>query len=205
MSASTYLYERQSEYWTSRQIEEFFFGRGFSVTTMPIPQTVEKLLPADFVFSADSFIKIFGLQFKALYRNKEDYWAVTEEQHTKLQKYRWIYYCLSEMKNASEHHSALHWCRFVDANFPYRKKLYMSGSNTRKIYRRWAAFYDNLASCRRGERVNSANHLKDLFMAGQDDPHLERLAVTAADIFLVDFTSKNTLHYSPLMRRFERQ
>ena len=61
MTASTYLYERQSEYWTSRQIEEFFFDRGFSVTTLPIPQGVEKLLPADFVFSASSFVKIFGL------------------------------------------------------------------------------------------------------------------------------------------------
>lgn len=205
MTASTYLYERQSEYWTSRQIEEFFFDRGFSVTTLPIPQGVEKLLPADFVFSANSFIKIFGLQFKALYRNEEDYWAITKHQHDRLQKYRWIYYGLSEMKNAVEYRSALHWCRFVDANFPYQAKLYMSGANRLKSYRKWAAFYESLAGCSRGERVNSALHLQDLFMAGQDDPRLERLARAAADVFLIDFNNRMTVHYSPLMRSFEGQ
>lgn len=29
--AKPYLYERQSEYWTSRQIEEFFLDAGFEL------------------------------------------------------------------------------------------------------------------------------------------------------------------------------
>ncbi|VXD22151.1 hypothetical protein PL8927_730024 [Planktothrix serta PCC 8927] len=31
MGAKTFVYERQVEYWTSRQIEEFFLNAGFNI------------------------------------------------------------------------------------------------------------------------------------------------------------------------------
>ena len=40
--AKPYLYERQSEYWTSRQIEEFFLDAGFELIALPILQYHEK-------------------------------------------------------------------------------------------------------------------------------------------------------------------
>ncbi|MDQ3816214.1 MAG: hypothetical protein M3362_00820 [Acidobacteriota bacterium] len=205
MSGKTYLYERQSEYWTSRQIEDFFLDKGFGVSTLPVPQNVERFLPADFIFSFNPSVKLFGLQFKALYQNGEDHWPLYERQHLQLQKYRWIYYCLSEMKDASDHRAALHWCRFVDAGFPYQEKLYLGGANRVRSYRKWAAFYTSLVSCHRGELIQSKEHLKELLMAGQDDPYLEGLSTVAADIFLVDFERKQTIHYSPLLRRFDTQ
>lgn len=205
MPAATYLYERQTEYWTSRQIEDFFFDRGMEVITLPIPQTAEYFLPADFVFSATSFVKIFGLQYKALYHNAEDHWRITEDQHLQLRLYSWIYYCLSEMKEAIEHRSALHWCRFADWDFAFQPKLYFNGSSRFKHYRKWAAFYEDLRRCRKGARITSRQQLKDLLMAGQDDPQLVRLTDVVTSIFVVDFEKKKTVHYSSLLKNIENR
>lgn len=197
--STTYLYERQTEYWTSRQIEDFFLDRGFEIVTLPIPPNVEKLIPADFIFSASSFIKIFGLQYKALYRNGEDHWHLNRTQHDQLQKFPWIYYCLSEMKDASFYRSALHYCRFVDADIAFQSLLYYSGPQRMRDYYKWAAFYNSLVECKRGELVNDENHLRSLLQAGQDDPQLIRLTETATSVFLFDIEKKQMRHFSSLL------
>lgn len=38
MVARTFVYERQVEYWTSRQIEEFFLNAGFDIVVYPVEQ-----------------------------------------------------------------------------------------------------------------------------------------------------------------------
>jgi len=194
----TYLYERQTEYWTSRQIEDFFLDRGFEIVTLPISPNVEKLIPADFIFSATSFIKIFGLQYKALYRNGEDHWHLNSAQHDQLQKYPWVYYCLSEMKDASFYRSALHYCRFIDPTFTFQPLLYLTGKQRMSGYRKWASFYNSLAACERGARVTDKNHLKSLLQAGQDDPQLRRLTGVATSLFLFDLNNKQMRHFSSL-------
>ncbi len=90
--AKPYLYQRQVEYWASRQIEEFFLDSGFQVLVFPLTQLTERDFPAGFLFlDSDSGI-IFGLQFKALYKNGEDHWNLDEIQHEKLRGYDWVYY-----------------------------------------------------------------------------------------------------------------
>ena len=92
----TYLKERQIEYWTSRQIEDFLLNEGFDVFVNPIPQNLEKLLPADFVFQSTK-LKLFVFQYKALYHNSVDHWKLSSQQHKTLQTFDWIYYGFSEI------------------------------------------------------------------------------------------------------------
>ena len=80
----------------------------------------------------------------------------------------------------------------------------MSGTSRLKVYRKWASFYTSLVGCNRGKRIQSKEHLKQLLTAGQDDPYLEDLSETAADIFLVEFESKQAIHFSPLLRSFNQ-
>lgn len=101
--AKTYVPERQSEYWTSRQIEDYFENSGADVHTIPIPQQIEKMLPADFVFLPEHKVKLFGFQYKALYGDKYgDYWKLESNQHNTLQSFSWIYYGLSELKSRKD-------------------------------------------------------------------------------------------------------
>jgi hypothetical protein len=109
--ATPYVYERQSEYWTSRQVEEFFLDNGFELLTFPLTQKTEKLVPTDFIFFDKKSTKLFAFQYKALYRNGGDYWQLDAYQHTRLALFPWIYYCLSEMKDTRDSRSSLHLAR----------------------------------------------------------------------------------------------
>lgn len=58
-----YVYERQTEYWTSRGIEEYFLDAGFQVLTYPLTQLTEgRVIPFDFIFHESKTYKIFGIQ-----------------------------------------------------------------------------------------------------------------------------------------------
>jgi hypothetical protein len=122
MSPRPYVYERQTEYWTSRQIEEFFLDAGFELIVLPITQLYEAYVPADFIFFDKKNTKLFGFQYKALYGNGQDHWNLNMQQHMKLKKYNWIYYCMSELKNYSELRLSLHKCKILTANFEYKEK-----------------------------------------------------------------------------------
>jgi hypothetical protein len=201
MPTSPYVYERQAEYWTSKLIEDFLFKLGFQIIALPIPGHIENLLPADFIFFDKSHTKLFGLQYKALYQNERDHWNLDEHQHQTLELYPWIYYCLLEIKDIREFGLALHWARLAKANFSYQEKLYPDGLQRFSNYSRWASFFKELQSCRRGVSVASAEHLQGLLMAGTDDPSLERITREASDLFLIDFASMNVVHYSPFLSR----
>jgi hypothetical protein len=198
--ATPYIHERQSEYWTSRQVEEFFLDLGYEVLTLPLTQFVERDLPADFLFFDRKRCKLFGFQYKALYKNREDYWPISAEQHITLSDYPWVYYCLSELRHANEHRIALHLTRIIESRFQYQEKILPRGDEKIKIYSRWGAFYQGLERCFNGVIVKSPEHLTELIMKNRDDPHLKRLAGLAVDVFLADMSSKNMVHYSPFLR-----
>jgi len=157
--ASPYVYERQSEYWTSRQIEEFFLDSGFEVLTLPLTQYHERRIPTDFIFFDKRPSKIFGLQYKALYRNARDGWKLDERQHHDLSRFPWIYYCLSELKNPRDYRAALHLTHIVETDFEYRHLIYSGESYETFRYSRWGAFYQGIERCTKGKLVES---LKDL-------------------------------------------
>jgi hypothetical protein len=62
MPEAPYIYERQVEYWTSREIEGFFLDSGFEVLVLPITQLTERGVPSDFLFLDGRTNKLFGLQ-----------------------------------------------------------------------------------------------------------------------------------------------
>jgi hypothetical protein len=200
MTASPYVHERQSEYWTSKQVENYLLDFGVEILTLPIPTQVEFLLPADFIFFDRERAKLFGLQYKALYHNDRDHWRLNEHQHQTLELYPWIYYCLLELREVKEFRAALHLARIANSSFPFCTELYPDGRERFGNYSRWATFYRNLERCEKGIRVTSEGHLRELLMAGSDDPGLTRVRETAADIFLVDFASQHAIHYSPFWR-----
>jgi hypothetical protein len=146
--ASPYVYERQSEYWTSRQIEEFFMDNGFEVLTFPLIQYHERrVVPADFIFFDRNDSKLFGMQYKALYKGSRDYWSLDPHQHSALARFPWINYCLSELRSARDHRNALYFARIIQPKFEYRAELYPEGSDRVQLYSRWGAFYQGLEKC----------------------------------------------------------
>lgn len=72
----SYVYERQTEYWTSRGIEDYFLDAGFELVTFPLSQVTEHEVPFDFIFFEKATCKIFGFQYKALYQDARDYWLL---------------------------------------------------------------------------------------------------------------------------------
>lgn len=200
MADTPYIHERQSEYWTSRQVEAYFLDLGFEIITLPVTQLVEGKFPADFIFFDKNRSKLFGFQYKALYKNDEDYWPLNAIQHRKISNYRWVYYCLSEVRRPNEHRVALHLSRIVPSSISYQEKLPSKGAEKVWPYSRWGAFYQGLVDCPNGIIVKSPEQLKELIMQDKDDPNLERFADLAVDVFLADLASKNMVHYSPFLR-----
>jgi hypothetical protein len=202
MPDSPYLYERQTEFWTSRQIEEFYLDLGFNVIPFPLTQLAERELPSDFIFFDKDRSKLFGLQYKALYHNGDEYWPIDERQHSDLSRYPWMYYCLSEMKSVHSPRTALHYVRILKPDFEYRRKLHPRwDDNGIRLYSRWGAFYQNLEKCYNGVVVKSEKHLRELLTFNSNDVHLKRVVDMAVDIFLTDFESKNAIHFSPFLTR----
>lgn len=160
----TYPNERQTEYWTSRAIEEYFENRGYPVVTIPNSQRAEKHVPFDHLFASQR-LKLFGLQYKRLY-SSPDHWRLEAHQHHTLQRFTWIYYALSEVTTIRDHRNALHLTRFVAPT-----KLSWRDSYTRLkggdlsgpgLYARWGGFAQGLFQCYSGIVVTSYGQLQDL-------------------------------------------
>lgn len=200
--AKPYIYERQAEYWISRQIEEFFLDVGFEVLVFPLTQYTEHLIPADFIFFDRRRSKLFGFQYKALYRNNADFWQINREQHEKLAHFPWIYYCLSELKTTRDHRAALHLVRIIETRFKFSEKLYLKDLTGNKgfIYRRWGAFYQGLDRCTKGVQVSTPEELRDL-LKPKNKPDLPwELSKLMIDIFIVDFESRHSVHLFSLLQ-----
>lgn len=191
-----YVYERQAEYWTSRQIEEFFLNAGFEVLVFPLTQYTEHLIPADFIFFDRRRSKLFGFQYKALYHNSADFWLINKEQHQKLAHFPWIYYCLSELKTTRDYRAALHLARIKTTDFSFSEKLYVKDLKGGS-YCRWGAFYRGLETCWSGVQVSNQQELRN-FLKPQNVPDLPwELSKLLVDTFIVDFESRHSVHLSP--------
>lgn len=200
-----YLYERQSEYWTSRQIEEFFLDQGFELVAFPVTALHEKRLPADFLFFDRHLTKLFGFQYKALYHNGRESWPIDEAQHKELRQFPWVYYCLSELRSARDGRSALHSARIVPTTFTYASSLFPDGEGRLERYSRWGAFFQSLRQCRVGVKVGSRDQLMRLICPVGEEDGPWKLANLAADAFLADFDARRVVHFSPLLKDMQHQ
>lgn len=199
--ATPYVHERQSEYWTSRQIEEFYLDAGFEVIVFPLTQYNERLVPTDFIFFDKQHSKLFGFQYKAMYHEgNQDFWNIDKTQHENIKKFPWIYYSLSELRQASEYRLALHQTRILDSNFSYQERLYPKGSEKKNYYNRWAAFYEGLEECRKGVLVHSVQQLTKLLKPEENFELPWEFSKSLVDIFLADFASKRAVHLSPFLK-----
>lgn len=96
-----------------------FFSLGHDVDVFPQSMLEERARPADFIFSSNSLLKVFGLQYKTLYHYNftDDYWRIYFRQHGDIQLFDWIYYAFSEVKTVSERNMVLHLCRFINPSY----------------------------------------------------------------------------------------
>lgn len=196
----TYLKERQIEYWTSRQIEDFLLNEGFDVFVNPIPQSLEKLLPADFVFQSTK-LKLFGFQYKALYHNSADHWKLSNQQHQTLQAFDWIYYGLSEMTSIKQSRNSLYYLLIRDTSMPFIKKYELSSAYN-SVYSRWGAFYKGLKNCTKGVRIKSSGDLREKVNPNKESD-LDGFARDMIDIFLTDFNNNKVYKYSSFIESNE--
>lgn len=196
--------EREFEYSTSHQIEDVFKNAGFDMSVRPIDQNTESYLPYDHIFYVDGLAKIFGIQYKVLYKNGEDHWIMNARQHSMLQKFPWIYYGLSDLKSATEIDNSLDHLRLYKNNIRLRQNnRFMSKlpASSRKSYTRWATFYEELLQCSRGFKVNSRGKLKEELISylmpdieGKRPDHVTRRINEMADVFVINVKSRKALH-----------
>ena len=199
--ATTYVSERQVEYWTSRQIEDFFMNAGFDMLVYPIAQRDEKYLPADHIFGVGGSAKLFGIQYKVLYQNGEDHWRMNARQHSMLKNFPWIYYGLSDLKSATGFRNSLHYLRLYNnlrlcENNRFVSKLPVS---SKKSYTRWAKFYERLLQCHRGCKVNSKEELISYLMPSIEEERPNRVIERInemADVFVINVKSRKAVHLS---------
>lgn len=192
------MYERQSEYWTSRQIEESLTGLGFQVLTYPLAQFHENKIPADFLFRVDPTgsageVKLFGLQYKALYRNGGDHWPVDATQHGTMLRFPWLAYCLSELRQPAESGIALHLARFIDASAIQPTRVDLA---TCPLYRRWGPFIMSVLASQRGQVVGDRAELAAKLRLQNEDVSVA-LADLVADVIAVNREIGHVVHLAP--------
>jgi hypothetical protein len=197
MMGKTYIAERQVEYWTSRQIEDFFFNAGFNIFVYPVTQKIERYLPADFIFAGDK-VKLFGFQYKVLYQNASDYWKLAQRQHETMKKFPWIYYAFSDLTNVTDFRNSLYYLSVKEPTFPFVNKLEKKNLS-HLSYCRWAAFYKGLLSCLQGLKIDNMNDLRRNLTLYTDNLS-ETPMIDVADIFIVNFNQNKSIHFSPQLR-----
>jgi len=197
MAGQPYVYERQTEYWTSRQMEDFLLDEGFEVITYPLTQLSEAAIPADFLVFDRRRTKLIGFQHKALYRNGGDHWELDEDQHEELQKRPWIVYAASELRNPKEFKNALYRARFYVPGFQYQPQLPTVGE---RPYYRWGALFDAFRRCKVGQVVRDRHHLDVLLMPSAGRAPTRELRESIPDLFAADLERQRAIHFSPLLR-----
>jgi hypothetical protein len=191
--AHPYVYERQTEYWTSRAIEDYFLDSGFQIVAFPLTQLTEGEIPFDFVFMEQKTSKLFGVQYKALYHNARDHWNLNEQQHVSLQAYRdWAYYGFSELTSPEQFRVALHHTLFVPVSINFNSTVEV-GRLTAGYYR-WSGFAEGLERCHTGLRVRNKSDLVAAVQRGNRRliPEVDRLLL---DVFVVNLEARRLLHF----------
>jgi len=201
MPARPYVYERQVEYWTSREIEGFLLDQGFEVLVFPLTGLTEKQVPADFLFLDQGTSKLFGLQFKTLYGNGTDHWALSDSQHRTMRNYDWMYYGLSELRETSQHRSALHYLRLIAPTFNFKSKLERGDLTHANLgrYVRWAPFFDGLRSCRYGRRVCDKKGLLSALWLRSSEELPPEIGNLVDEVFVANMDRRRAVRYSTLL------
>lgn len=190
----TYLPERQTEYWTSREIEESFIDVGYQIFTIPLPQALEHHVPSDFLYVDKTTLKIFGLQYKALYHNANDHWNLNEDQHNTLQRFPWMYYCMSELRDLREVRFALYYARFYDSTFAFRSPLPQSHAAFNPAFRRWGSFFQGFQQCRVGHKITSREDLDSVIRQCREIQQVRAFVEQLIDVFFVNVDTRTALH-----------
>lgn len=202
MAASPYVYERQVEYWTSREVEGFLLDQGFEVLVFPLTALTEKEVPADFLFLDKGTSKLFGFQFKTLYGNGNDHWVLSDDQHRTMRSYSWLYYGLSEMSEVVQYRSALHYLRLVDSDFEFKPRLERGDLTfaNRARYVRWAPFFEGLKSCRYGCRIRTKGQLQRAVWPEESTAAPRELSQFVDEAFVANMDRRRVARFSNLLR-----
>src|SRR5258707_10238327 len=105
------LAEQHIQDWTSADIVGALERRGYTIRDWHPTQDLEKFVPADWLFFDQTRLKVFGVQYKALYRNGSEHYPLDREQHNTMAGHPWIVYCASELVRLDERPHALRRAR----------------------------------------------------------------------------------------------
>jgi hypothetical protein len=203
MAPSPYIPEREVEHWTTLGIDRVFHEKEFEISSFPITQLLESKIPVDFLFLHNGTNKLFGLQFKVLYRNGRDFWNLNARQHRLMRSFDWIYYGLSELKDARHHRDALQHLRIVSPQFRFRPQIAAPSKAGTPPFVDWSTFFEGLEACTYGRRIENLDELHSALW-----PHRERLPKEITDVadqvFLVNFKEKRAAQFSGRVRPGDR-
>ncbi len=166
-------------------------ARGYDVSDWHVTQDLEKQVPTDWIFVDRSRLKVFGLQYKALYSNGSDHWRLDRNQHGTLQGgFPWVYYAASEIRRPREQTNALGLLRIYAPDIPYRTRLIRRGRRVR--YLRWPTFFRAFVACLVGYRVASRSRFESILREITGTGPI-REARQMTDHFFVDIERKRAL------------
>ena len=199
--ATPYVYERQVEYWTSRGIENFFLDAGLEVLVLPLTQLTERNLPSDFLFLDSEEHKLFGLQFKALYRNAFDFWPLDIRQHGDLSAFKWMYYGFSDLTSGQQQRNALHYLRIASTSFDYIPRVPRGGfyPGQKVQYVRWAGFFEGLQKCSSGLKVSGAAEITRALWPRGDQAAPREITQIAHEVFIMSLKRPRVVRFSTLL------
>ncbi|HTS88291.1 MAG TPA: hypothetical protein VMG41_07335 [Gemmatimonadales bacterium] len=183
--------ERRLEYAASRAIESFFINAGYDCVSSPLAQFFEQFVPADFLFQPGGLVKLFGIQYKVLYNGSPEHWRLAQPQRTALQRFRWIYYGLSDCRDARDLRNSLHALRLKESAFPYAPIMHQSAAHP---YRRWWSFYADLEACSTGVKLDGPQTLRDILGPLPDRRWIAREVTDLIDIFVINQSQRLFSH-----------
>ncbi len=192
--ALAYLYERQTEYWTGRGMEDYFLDAGMEVVTLPIWRLGEKTMPFEFVLNPEQECRIFGVQYKSLHHHGQtEFWKLFRHQHLILQNFEeWAFYGFSEMTSWSEHRIAIHKTLFVPVSLEFREQVYPK--ETLGIQKRWNDFVRALEAGSIGHAVADRREILEALKGYERSFIEEDVDQGLIDLFLINFQQRRLLH-----------
>src|SRR5690606_1084005 len=99
----------------------------------------------------------------------------------------WVYYGLSDMKDARQYRNSLHYLRICKPDFDFTARFIGP-----RFYWRWAIFFEKLKSCHFGIRVDSEDDLRDnlkIFASGVPE-YVQREVDNIVDVFAINLKSQ---------------
>lgn len=199
-----YPHERQVEYWISREIDGYFENEGYQIVVLPNSPRLEKHIPYDHLFAGRG-VKVFGFQYKRLYRGSSDYWQIDVEQYNQLARFDWIYYALPQIRSIRESRNALHLVSIATARslqpivaatssrHANLSTTALGMGNNKVSYYRWGGFIQNLFGCRIGWKPKHEAELRAILADTAD------LLQTLVDLYIIPLRKGPAVRISPFL------